>query len=91
MKPVSDNGGEFKSRRFESFCGEVGILTQVYTVPDTPQLNGIAERFNQTLFTKVRAMMLTATFQLVGSVTATNHLRCILEEFGTNSEISAKS
>ncbi|CAI7745470.1 unnamed protein product [Closterium sp. NIES-54] len=39
----SDRGGEFSSTLFRDFCHGEGIL-QSFTLPDSPQQNGIAER-----------------------------------------------
>ncbi|CAI7840687.1 unnamed protein product [Closterium sp. NIES-54] len=39
----SDNGGEFSSDLLRDFCRGEGIL-QSFTLPDSPQRNGIAER-----------------------------------------------
>ncbi|CAI7802031.1 unnamed protein product [Closterium sp. NIES-53] len=39
----SDRGGEFSSSLLQDFCRGEGIL-QSFTLPDTPQQNGIAER-----------------------------------------------
>ncbi|CAI7741647.1 unnamed protein product [Closterium sp. NIES-54] len=39
----SDRGGEFSSDLLREFCGGEGI-TQSFTLPDSPQQNGIAER-----------------------------------------------
>lgn len=52
-----DNGGEYSSSVFKNYCEEKGIIIE-YTVPYTPQLNGVAERFNRTLCEKVRAMLI---------------------------------
>jgi transposase InsO family protein len=44
----TDNGGEFTSNEFQTFCSEKGIrrkFTNVYT----PQQNGVTERMNHTL------------------------------------------
>lgn len=52
----SDGGGEFINNHFKQFLREKGIeLT--FTTPNTPQLNGIAERMNQTLTTTVRCIL----------------------------------
>ena len=50
-----DNGGEYISNEFKEICDEFGIEIH-YAPPYTPELNGVAERLNQTLITKVRAM-----------------------------------
>ncbi|CAI5976923.1 unnamed protein product [Closterium sp. NIES-65] len=39
----SDRGGEFRSGILAGFCGEQGI-TQSWTLPESPQKNGVAER-----------------------------------------------
>jgi len=44
----TDNGGEFTSNEFKTYCTNNGIrrhLTNVYT----PQQNGVVERMNHTL------------------------------------------
>ena len=52
----SDNGGEYTSRAFHDFCTEHGIKRQ-FTVPKTPEQNGVAERMNRTLVEMARCMM----------------------------------
>ncbi|OAE20507.1 hypothetical protein AXG93_948s1140 [Marchantia polymorpha subsp. ruderalis] len=44
----SDNGLEFCSEQFDSFCRLSGIQRH-HTVANTPQQNGLAERFNRTI------------------------------------------
>ncbi|CAI7870907.1 unnamed protein product [Closterium sp. NIES-54] len=39
----SNRGGEFRSDVLGGFCGEQGII-QSWTLPDSPQHNGVAER-----------------------------------------------
>ena len=53
----SDNGGEYKSDLFLQFCWYHSIR-QHFTVRETPQQNGVAERLNHTLLEKVRCMMM---------------------------------
>ena len=52
----SDGGGEFNSNDFKKFCLEEGIIHQI-TTPYTPQLNGVAERMNRTLWEKTLTMI----------------------------------
>ncbi|KAL0355705.1 UNVERIFIED_CONTAM: hypothetical protein Sradi_4017400 [Sesamum radiatum] len=52
----SDRGGEYLNGEFIDYLKENGILSQ-WTPPGTPQLNGVAERRNQTLLDMVRSMM----------------------------------
>ncbi|KAL0455100.1 UNVERIFIED_CONTAM: hypothetical protein Slati_0849200 [Sesamum latifolium] len=52
----SDRGGEYLSGEFIDYLKENEILSQ-WTPPGTTQLNGVAERRNQTLLDMVRSMM----------------------------------
>ncbi|KAL0290850.1 UNVERIFIED_CONTAM: Retrovirus-related Pol polyprotein from transposon TNT 1-94 [Sesamum calycinum] len=52
----SDRGGEYLSGEFIDYLKENGILSQ-WTPLGTSQLNGVAERRNQTLLDIVRSMM----------------------------------
>ena len=52
----SDNGGEYRYDPFLKVCREEGIVRH-FTVRGTPQQNGVAERMNRTLVTKVRCML----------------------------------
>nr|GEU66370.1 hypothetical protein [Tanacetum cinerariifolium] len=52
----SDNGTEFKNSDLNQFCGLKGINRE-FSVPKTPQQNGIAKRKNQTLIEAARAML----------------------------------
>ena len=50
-----DNGIEYRNDQFLIFCKKDGI-SRHFTVRDTPQQNGVAERMNRTLLEKVRCM-----------------------------------
>jgi hypothetical protein len=52
----SDRGGEFMSRDFKEFYNEHGIKRE-YTIPRTPQQNGVVERQNRTVQEMARSMM----------------------------------
>nr|GEV27214.1 hypothetical protein [Tanacetum cinerariifolium] len=52
----SDNGTEFKNNDLNQFCGLKGIKRE-FSVPRTPQQNGIAERKNMTLIEAGRTML----------------------------------
>lgn len=52
----SDNGGEYTSKAFGSFCSVNGITHQT-SAPYTPQQNGLAERTNRSLVEMARSMM----------------------------------
>nr|GEW62885.1 hypothetical protein [Tanacetum cinerariifolium] len=52
----SDNGTEFKNNDLNQFCGMKRIKRE-FSVPRTPQQNGIAERKNKTLIEAARTML----------------------------------
>jgi hypothetical protein len=52
----SDRGGEFSSRDFKEFCDKHGIKRE-YTIPRTPQQNGVVERQNRSVQQMARSMM----------------------------------
>nr|GEW10693.1 ribonuclease H-like domain-containing protein [Tanacetum cinerariifolium] len=52
----SDNRTEFKNSDLNQFCGLKGIKRE-FSVPRTPQQNGIAERKNRTLIEAARTML----------------------------------
>ena len=52
----SDNGGEYTSTEFSSYLTCEGIRHE-FTIPHTPEQNGVAERQNRTLIECVRAML----------------------------------
>jgi transposase InsO family protein len=52
----SDNGGEYTSNEFGSFCRDVGIKREL-TTPYNPQQNGVAERKNRTIMEAVKTMI----------------------------------
>ena len=54
----TDNGLEFCSEEFESFCKNEGIVRHKTTV-GTPQQNGLVERFNRTLLERTRCMLIS--------------------------------
>ena len=52
----TDNGGEYTSTEFESYLKDEGIEHQ-YSIPKTPEQNGVSERMNRTLVETVRSML----------------------------------
>ncbi|PLW10334.1 hypothetical protein PCASD_21665 [Puccinia coronata f. sp. avenae] len=60
---VSDNGGEFVNKHFQSLFSSRGIQ-HITSAPYTPQQNPIAERGNRTTIVKTRAMLATAGMPL---------------------------
>ncbi|KAE8725329.1 hypothetical protein F3Y22_tig00008957pilonHSYRG00078 [Hibiscus syriacus] len=58
----TDNGGEYTSEEFDDFCKKECIKRQ-FTVANTPQQNGVAERMNRTLLERTRAMLRDACLE----------------------------
>jgi transposase InsO family protein len=56
----SDNGGEYISKAFQQFCRDKGIKHEV-TPPYTPQYNGVAERYWQTMIDSARCLLKAAS------------------------------
>jgi transposase InsO family protein len=52
----SDRGEEFSSRNFKEFCDKHGIKRD-YTIPRTPEQNGVVERKNRSVQQMERSMM----------------------------------
>src|ERR1044071_175395 len=52
----SDNGTEFRNKTLDEFCLSKGIIRQ-YSVPRTPEQNGVVERKNRTLIEGARTML----------------------------------
>ena len=55
----TDGGGEYKSREFEQYLIRHQIEYEV-TVPDSPEMNGLAERMNRTILEKAKCMCVHA-------------------------------
>jgi transposase InsO family protein len=55
-KVRGDNGFEFKNTNIEEYLDEEGIAHE-FSVPYTPQQNGIVERKNRTLIEAARTML----------------------------------
>ena len=58
----TDGGGEYKSREFEQYLIRHQIEHEV-TVPDSPEMNGLAERMNRTILEKAECMCVHAGLQ----------------------------
>src|SRR4051812_6217014 len=55
----TDNGMEFCSKQFKNYCKSEGIVRH-YTIPYTPQQNGVAEHMNRTIISRARCMFSNA-------------------------------
>eukprot|EP00253_Pinus_taeda_P031778 PITA_31778 len=58
----TENGGEFTSKVFDSYCKDARIERHKTTVY-TPQQNGVAEHMNMTLLQRARSMLSNARLQ----------------------------
>jgi hypothetical protein len=52
----TDNGGEFTTAEFASYCADEGVQRH-YSAPYSPQQNDIVERRNQTIVGMARALL----------------------------------
>lgn len=52
----SDNGGEYTAKRVQNYLESIGVQCQ-YTVPYSPQQNGVAERKNRSLAEMARCLL----------------------------------
>jgi len=52
----SNHGGEFQNERFDKFCEKQGIKHN-FSVPRTPQQNGVVERKNRSLEERARTLL----------------------------------
>ena len=55
----SDIEGEYVFKDFKRFCEDHGISRQ-FTIPYTPQQNGVAERKNRTLMEAAKSMLMAS-------------------------------
>ena len=55
----TDGGGEYRSREFAEYLRKHQIAHEV-TVPDSPEMNGIAKRMNWTILEKAKCMCVHA-------------------------------
>ena len=53
----TDNGREYKNKVFKKFCISKEIARE-YTVPETIEQNGVAERFNRTVVKAARCLLI---------------------------------
>nr|GEW01249.1 retrovirus-related Pol polyprotein from transposon TNT 1-94 [Tanacetum cinerariifolium] len=67
----SDNRTEFKNQDLNQFCGMKGIKRE-FSVPRTPQQNGIAERKNRTLIEAARTMLVDSLLPILFWAEAVN-------------------
>ncbi|KAE8720675.1 V-type proton ATPase subunit G3 [Hibiscus syriacus] len=86
----SDNGGEYRNRRFRDFCANNGIKMET-TIPMTPQQNGVAERMNRTLNERARSMRIHVGLPKFLWVEAINTAAYMINYSAKRSKLDAKS
>ncbi|KAE8695627.1 Potassium transporter 10 [Hibiscus syriacus] len=86
----SDNGGEYRNRRFRDFCANNGIKMET-TVPMTPQQNGVAERMNRTLNERARSMRIHVGLPKFLWAEAINTAAYLINHSAERSKLDAKS
>nr|GEX22284.1 hypothetical protein [Tanacetum cinerariifolium] len=79
----SDNGTEFKNNDLNQFCGMKGMKSE-FSIPRTPQQNGIAERKNTTLIDAARTMLADSLLPILLWAEAVNE--GFLVEYSVNSK-----
>nr|GEU53875.1 hypothetical protein [Tanacetum cinerariifolium] len=74
----SDNGTEFKNNDLNHLCGIKGIKRE-FSVPRTPQQNGIAKRKNRTLIKAARTMLADSLLPILFWAKAVNTIACYVQ------------
>lgn len=73
----SDNGREYRNVEMDRYLDECGISRR-YTVPHSPQQNGVAERRNRTLIEMARCFLIDSNLPpafWAEAVSTANHIR----------------
>nr|GEX74544.1 uncharacterized mitochondrial protein AtMg00810-like [Tanacetum cinerariifolium] len=73
-----DNGTEFKNADLNQFCGLKGIKRE-FSIPRTPQQNGIAERKNRTLIEAAKTLLADSLLPIPFWAEAVN-IACYVDE-----------
>ena len=55
----SDNGGEYRSKKFDELLASKGIK-HLFSEPYTPEENSVAERYNRTILEGARTLLISA-------------------------------
>ena len=82
----TDNGAEYTSMQFKDYCRDSKIK-QEFTVPETPQQNGVAKRFNRTLVEMGRSLLIQAKLPKrywVRALSTADHIRNITVTANSN-------
>nr|GEZ33899.1 putative ribonuclease H-like domain-containing protein [Tanacetum cinerariifolium] len=75
-----DNETEFKNSDLNQFCGLKGIKRE-FSVPRTPQQNGIAERKNRTLIEAARTLLADSLLPTLFWAEAANFKERLMKDF----------
>ncbi|MBW0556132.1 hypothetical protein O181_095847, partial [Austropuccinia psidii MF-1] len=73
----SDRGGEFTSTRLKSYFLQSGTSTE-QGPPNSPQTNGVAERFNKTLLSKIQCLLCQSNIPITYWDEAARHASLLL-------------
>ncbi|MBW0535699.1 hypothetical protein O181_075414 [Austropuccinia psidii MF-1] len=73
----SDRGGEFTSTRLKNYFLQSGMSTE-QGAPNSPQTNGVAERFNKTLLSKIRCLLCQSNIPITYWDEAARHASLLL-------------
>nr|GEU57556.1 ribonuclease H-like domain-containing protein [Tanacetum cinerariifolium] len=84
----SDNRTEFKNNDLNQFCGVKGIKRE-FSVPRTPQQNGILERKNKTLIEAARTMLADSLLPIPFWAEAVN-TACYVQNRNTDDDAAFK-
>jgi transposase InsO family protein len=77
---LTNNGGEFTSKEFDSFCKEARIKNK-FTLPCKPQHNGFVEHNNISITKTSKSMIHDMTFPMCHWVEYCNIVVFILNRF----------
>ena len=84
----TDNGTEYKNKAFKKFCTSKEIARE-FTVPETPEQNGVAERFNRTVVEAARCLLIYSkspkSYWVRGVDTACNARKLVVKDKNTKS------
>ncbi|MBW0556571.1 hypothetical protein O181_096286 [Austropuccinia psidii MF-1] len=73
----SDRGGEFTSTRLKRYFLQSGTTIE-QGAPNSPQTNGVAERFNKTLLSKIRCLLCQSNIPITYWDEAARHASLLL-------------
>ena len=79
----SENGTEYTNKSFKQFCTNNKIKRQ-YTVPETPEQNGVAERYNRTVVETARSLLIESKSYWLRAVDTAAYVRNLVKKDQTD-------